>query len=176
MDARTIETAASLATTLIIAITAFAALRQIRHNRMANELQIHLNFVNDEKTKEIRDAVHWTHEFARRIKDPAFARHLVHDDACEERDRLFDLIRFFERYASLVIVSGLSERLIFYEYAGMIRMVWDNIYEAIPMFRASRLNPHIACAFEHLAMRAKRFETEEWPREFARLERDPRIS
>ncbi len=94
MDARTIEMAASLATTLIIAVTAFAALRQIRHNRMANELQIHLNFVSEAKTAEITDAIHWTHAFAKHIRDPDFARHLLQDEESKERDRLFNLVRF----------------------------------------------------------------------------------
>jgi len=35
-------TIATLTTTVIVAVTTFAALHQIRHNHMANELQLHI--------------------------------------------------------------------------------------------------------------------------------------
>lgn len=176
MDSATIGAMASLATAVIVAVTAFAALRQIRHNHMANELQVHLHFVNEVNSAEMREAIPWTYEIAEKLKDPAQRERFVHGPQNENRDRFFRVVRFFERYASLVIVSGLSERLIFHEYAGMISQVWDNLYEAFPLMRSMRgRSSYSGRAFEHLAMRAKKYAAEQLPRDYAALERDPRL-
>ncbi len=138
MDSTTIGTAANLTTTLIVAVTSFAALRQMRHNHTANELQLHLHlhFVNEVNSPEMRGAMEWTQAFAERMKDPGFRELLLHDPQHESLRDFFRIMRFFERYASLVIAMR---------------------------------------AFEHLAMRAKKYRMERSSRDYARLERDPRV-
>lgn len=173
MDSSTIGALANVASTLIVAIAAFAALRQMRHNNTANELQLHLHFVNELNSPEMRGEIEWTSEFAQRLKDPEYREVLARDPAHPDRRRFAKIMQFFERYASLIIVSGLSEHLILYEYAGMIGVVWDNLYPAMSLIK--RRNPYAGRAFEHLAMRARHYEREQLPREYARLLRDPRL-
>ncbi|HVA27028.1 MAG TPA: hypothetical protein VNF68_02545 [Candidatus Baltobacteraceae bacterium] len=175
MDSATIGLVASLATTLIIAVTAFAALRQIRHNRTANELQIYLRFVDEVSTPQMMDSIRWTHDFAKRLKDPEYRITFARDAEGEDHRRFSGIVRFFERYASLVIVSGISEHLLFFEYAGLISLVWENIYEAFPLARSTGMGRYGGRAFEHLAVRAQHYAKNEMLREYARLERDPRI-
>ncbi len=174
MDPATIGMAANLITTAIVAVTAFAALRQIRHNHMANELQLYLHFVNELNGEEMRGMVDWTGAFAERMKDSDYREAFARDPTSEDVQRFITILRFFERYASLVIVSGLSEHLLFHEYAGMIVNVWENTYQAVGLRRNAR-NPYALRAFEHLAMKAKQYEAKRMARDYARLERDPRL-
>ena len=175
MDAASLGTVASLVSTLIIAVTAFAALRQIRHNRTANELQIYLQFVGELNAPQMMDAISWTRDFAKRMREPACREAFARDPDGEDHRRFSAIVRFFERYASLVIVSGISEHLLFYEYAGLISMVWENIHEAFPLARTTGMGQYSGRAFEHLAMRARQYEARDMVREYARLRRDPRL-
>ena len=43
------------------------------------------------------------------------------------------------------------------------------------MMRDGRRGEYVGRAFEHLAMRAKKYQAQELPREYARLQRDPRV-
>ena len=175
MDSSLIANLANLTTTIIVAVTAFAALRQMRHNYMANELQLHLHFIDEVNDPEMSAAINWMREFAARMNDAAYRESFLRDPHGEDGQRFTAVARFFERYASLVVVSGLSEHLILHEYAGMIELLWDNMHETIWQRRITRRSPYVGRAFEHLAMRAKRYLATQQARDYDRLERDPRL-
>ena len=176
MDSTAIGTAANLVTLVIVAITAFAALRQMRHNQTANELVLFTNFVREVNEREMSGDIPWMMGLAERLKDPEYRERFAADTTNDEVRRAKVLMQFFERYASLVIVSGLSEHLIFYEYVSLIAGVWENAVAAYPYARRARSGVYAGRAFEHLAMRARRYEANQMVRDYERLLRDPRTA
>lgn len=116
MDSAAIGTRANLVTTVIVAVTVFAALRQMRHNHMANELQLHLHFVNEVTTPEMRDQIEWMGEFAERLKDPEYRASLEHlamrAKAYESKQLLRDYARLMRdpRLVALLTPAAPVER------------------------------------------------------------------
>jgi hypothetical protein len=174
MDSTAIGTAANLVTLVIVAITAFAALRQMRHNQMANELEVFTTFVRELNEPEMSARLVWMMDLAERLNDPDYRERFLADAIHDDTLKAVTVLQFFERYASLVIVSGLSEHLILYEFFGLITRVWESSVAAYPLLRRVRGGHYAGRSFEHLAMRAQRYKSKGLVRDYERLLRDPR--
>ncbi|MBD5656596.1 MAG: hypothetical protein IAI50_15650 [Candidatus Eremiobacteraeota bacterium] len=100
------------------------------------------------------------------LRDPGFSP--------EEFRPVGSLLRFLEHISVLVTKGGIAEALVLSEYADIFVDIWDRMYPAIVQRRIA-FGPHTGRAFEHLAMRSRRYiESGEMAREYDRLERDPR--
>ena len=78
MSLELINTAASLATFLVIAATATAAIVQLRHARSSNQIAALNQLLGAQQTPEYKEARHFVHtKLPELMEDPAFRRQLV---------------------------------------------------------------------------------------------------
>ena len=176
MDPGWVAAIASLAAAAIVAVTAIAAFRQLRHYRNANDIVVYLRLIDHMDSPamlEARDTIAFIAqkvasdaEYHQRLADPTFNP--------EEFRSVGQLLRFLEHIAVLVTKGGVAESLILAEYADTFVDIWDKLRPAI-LRRRIAIEPYVGRAFEHLAMRSRRYiESGEMAREYDALERDAR--
>jgi hypothetical protein len=167
---------AAIITALIVAGTAVAAFRQLRHGRNANDIVVYLrliDFMDSPATSATRISLMAIAE--RLATDPAYCEDLKNPGLFPEEFRnAGEMLRFLEHISVLVTKGGVAESLVLAEYADTFVDIWEILRPAI-LLRRIALGPYLGRAFEHLAMRAKRhIDSGGWDREYAALERDPR--
>jgi hypothetical protein len=85
-----------------------------------------------------------------------------------------EMLRFLEHISVLITVGGVAENLVLAEYADIFVSMWEELRPAIEL-RRHALGPYVGRAFEHLAMRGKRYiDSGAFERAYAALERDVR--
>lgn len=167
---------ATIVTALIVGVTAVAAFRQLRHGRNANDIVVYLRLVDfmDSPTalaarsnmRTISDLVATDADYRERLGDPEFVP--------EQFREIGETLRFIEHLAVLVTYGGIAEQLILAEYAENFVAMWELMRPAI-LRRRVGFGPYTGRAFEHLAMRAKRYiDSGAMERDYAALERDAR--
>lgn len=176
MDAGSIAAWASFVSAIIIALTAVVALRQLRHYRNANDIVVYLRLIDQLDSPAMLEArkmlvvaaekIASDPEYRERLKDPKFMP--------EEFLTVGPLLRFLEHISVLVTRGRIAEHLILAEYADNFVSMWEIGRPAIVQRRVA-FGKHTARAFEHLAMRAKRYiDSGQMAREYDTLERDTR--
>jgi hypothetical protein len=178
IDSGWVAALATLISALIIALTAFAAFRQLRHNRNANDIVVYLRMIDTLDSPamlEGRAAIATVRE--RIAAEPSYLERLADPNFNPEEFRSVGmLLRFLEHISVLVTKGGVAERLVLAEYADNMVFMWEALWPAI-LQRRIAFGPHTGRAFEHLAMRAKRYiDSGEMEREYDALERDPRAA
>jgi hypothetical protein len=167
---------AAIVTALIVAGTAVAAFRQLRHNRNANDIVVYLrliDFMDSPQTVATRQKLREVAEML--AADPAYRDRLTKPDMFPEEFRANgEMLRFLEHIAVLVTKGGVAETLVLAEYADTFVEMWEYMRPAI-LLRRQGFGPYLGRAFEHLAMRAKRYiDSGRMERDYAELERDTR--
>lgn len=174
MDSGWIAALASLGSTLIVAVTAIAAFRQLKHYRNANDIVVYLRLVDQMDSAATAEARAALSTMAQKVRtDPAY-RYQLRDASLPNDDFrvIGPLLRFLEHISVLVIRGGVAEQLVLAEYAEMFVEIWDQVREAI-IERRVALGPYTGRAFEHLAIRARRYiQSGQMAREYDALERD----
>ncbi len=176
MDAGWIAAIGSLASAVIVAVAAVAAFRQITHFRNANDIVVYLRLIDKMDSAEMLEARASVAGTARKVaSDPEYYRRLTDPTFLpDEFRRVGPLLRFVEHISVLVTRGGIAESLILAEYADIFIDIWDQLRPAI-LQRRIALGPHIGRAFEHLAMRSRRYiESGQMQREYDALEHDSR--
>jgi hypothetical protein len=178
MDSGWVAAIASLASALVVAITAVAAFAQLRHYRNANDIVVYLRLIDMMDSPAMLDARNSLSVIAAKVEaDPAY-RESLRDPAFsppEFRD-VGVLLRFLEHISVLITKGGVAEPLVLAEYADNFAAIWEQMRPAI-VERRFAFGPHTGRAFEHLAMRARRYiDSGEMEREYAALESDPAIA
>jgi hypothetical protein len=174
MDSGWVAAIASIASAVIVAATALAAFGQLRHNRNANDIVVYMRFIDTMDSPEMSEAraalamlatkVQNDAQFRERLKDATFAP--------EEFVRIGFLLRYLEHVSLLIARGGIAEHLVLAEYADNFVLIWELMRPAI-ILRRSAFGPHTGRAFEHLAMRSRRYiDSGQMEREYAALERD----
>jgi hypothetical protein len=175
LDSGWVAAIASIASAVIIAITALAAFQQLRHNRNANDIVVYMRLIDTMDSPEMLKAraalavmaakIDADADYRERLKDPEFLP--------EEFVGIGFLLRFLEHVSVLITRGGIAEHLVLAEYADNFVVIWDRMRPAI-LLRRVAFGPHTGRAFEHLAMRSRRYiDSGQMEREYARLERDP---
>ena len=165
---------ASLVSTTIVAVTAIAAFQQLRHYRNANDIVVYLRLIDVLDSPKMSEAraglavlsqqIAADPQYLERFSDPAFFP--------EEFRAAGELLRFLEHIAVLITKGGVAESLVLAEYADIFVGIWEQMRPAI-VKRRSALGPHTGRAFEHLAMRSRRYiDSGDMAREYAALESD----
>jgi hypothetical protein len=178
MDSGWVGALASLVSALIITVTAIAAFRQLRHNRNANDIVVYLRLIEMMDSPEMVEAraslalvaakIMDDPEYLRRLTDPAFR-------PAEFRGVAL-LLAFLEHISVLITRGGIAESLVLAEYADNFVTIWEQMRPAIAQRRIA-FGPHTGRAFEHLAMRSRRYiDSGQMDREYAALERDPLLA
>jgi hypothetical protein len=176
LDSGWVAALATLVSALIIALTAVVAVRQLRHNRNANDITVYLRLIDTMDSPQmlsarvdlakVRDRIENDPVYLKDLEDPKYSP--------ADFENVVNLLRFLEHISVLVTKGGVAEKLLLAEYADNMVDMWDTMRPAI-LRRRIAFGPHIGRAFEHLAMRAKRYiDSGEMEREYAALERDPR--
>jgi hypothetical protein len=175
-DSAWIAALASLVSALIVAVTAIAAFRQLRHYRNANDIVVYLRLIDQMDSPLMIEGrrnlalvatnVQTDPVYRERLTDPAFAP--------EEFRSVGRLLGFLEHISVLVTKGGIAESLVLAEYADTFLRTWDLMRPAIVQRRVA-FGPHTGRAFEHLAMLSKRYiESGAMQREYDALECDSR--
>ena len=178
MDSGWVAAIASVASAVVVAITAVAAFAQIRHVRNANDITVYLRLVDRLDSAEAQAAFASIDPFLERVEnEPELRARLAAPGPVGEFNEIASLVSFLEHLSTLILLGGMSERLILAEYADNIEHTWDRLAETIYMRRRAINRPYIAVAFENLAMRSKAFLAEgEMERLYSKLQRDPRMA
>lgn len=168
---------ASVASAIVVAATAAAAFLQIRHVRNANEITVFLRLVDRLDSLEAEAAFAGIDEFVTRVRtDPALRLALTRDRRVADFRAIGTLLQFLEHLSTLVVMGHVTESLILAEYADSIDDLWDRLAEVVYLRRKAR-GPHVGAAFEHIAMRAKRYVAEgNLDRFYGHLEKDRRMT
>ncbi len=165
---------ASLVSALIVAVTAVVAFRQLRHNRNANDIVVYLRLIDRMDSPETVDARAALAIIAQKVQTDAAYRERLRDPSFrpEEFREVARLLAFLEHVSVLITKGGVAEALVLAEYADIFVTIWEQMRPAIAARRAA-FGPYTGRAFEHLAMRARRYiDSGQMEREYAALERD----
>ncbi len=176
IDSGWVAALATLVSALIIMLTAVIAVRQLRHNRNANDIVVYLRIIDTFDSPEMEAGRASIATIGRLMaEDPTYLERLA-DPAFSPPEfyALGRLLRFLEHISVLITKGGVAEGLVLAEYADNFAAMWETLRPAIHRRRIA-FGPHTGRAFEHLALRAKRYiDSGEMDREYDALERDPR--
>lgn len=176
MDSGWTAAFSSLISALIVAVTAIAAFRQLRHYRNANDIVVYLRLIDQMDSPAMMEGRNNLALVAEKVASDADYRERLGDPTFmpDEFRSVGALLRFLEHICVLVTKGGVAENLVLAEYADTFLNMWNLMRPAI-LRRRVAFGPHTGRAFEHLAMRSKRYiESGEMQREYDALERDPR--
>ncbi len=177
MDSGWIAAIASLVSAFIVAGAAVAAFRQLRHNRNANDIVVYLRLIDTMDAPDMLEARAALAQVAKAVETEPGYRERLKDRAFrpDEFRGVARLLGFLEHISVLVTRGGVAETLVLAEYADTFVEIWEQMRPAI-LSRRVAFGPHIGRAFEHLAMRSKRYiDSGQMEREYAALERDPTL-
>lgn len=167
MTLELINTIASVATTVIIAATAIAALVQLRHLRAQNQISGQLALRQILLDRDMFEAVgRARQEVPELMKEPAFRRyvadyHLGLAADNERYDSLYEEIlvvgRNLENIGNM-IRNGLTDGRIFVEqYSPLVMIAWDAIEPLLRIRRAATRSDTAWEDFEYLTVLARRW-------------------
>ncbi len=145
--------------------------------RNSNEISVFLKLVERLDSLDAETAFAGIDAFVERVRtDPAFRLQLAQRGIVDGLREIASLLQFLEHFSTLVVTERVTERLVLAEYADNIDDLWDRLAEMIYLRRAV-LDQHYGAAFEHIAMRAKRYLADsEMERFYGRLKKDPRMA
>jgi hypothetical protein len=177
MDSGWVAAIASLVSALIVLTTAVAAFRQLRHNRNANDIVVYLRLIDRMDSPGTFEARRALGELSERVATDAAFRERLRDPEFSppEMRPIGELLGFLEHISVLITKGGVAEALVLAEYADTFLLIWERMRPAILQRRVA-FGPHTGRAFEHLAMRAKRYiDSGQMQREYDALESDPAL-
>jgi hypothetical protein len=150
------STFASIATFVVVAITAIAALVQLRHIRRANQLAGLQNIFTMLQDPGIRELVNYVrHDLGERMKDSDFRQGLRAVPVDRREHPEFFLCDIYNHVGSFVR-SGLIDESVYLQTDWYnVSLYWGLLRESIAEGRRSR--PYIFENFEWLAARAQRW-------------------
>ena len=166
----------SIVSALIIAVTAIAAFRQLKQVRNANDIVVYLRLIDTMDSPELLEARRDLAAVSAKFAADAAYRDAMRDPAFIPEDfrNVGPLLRFLEHMSVLVSKGGVAESLVLAEYADTFVQIWEQMRPVI-LQRRHAFGMHTGRAFEHLAMRSKRYiDSGAMDREYAALERDLR--
>jgi hypothetical protein len=175
-----VSTIVPLITLLVVAVTAYAALRQIRHLRAANETLTLLELnkaANTPQYEESRSYVHW--QLSKDIEDVALRQLYLQavDGNCGPIGRAAPYCDFFEEVGALVFTRAVDLEIVMrsfdFEYA------WKDARGFVRLERQRRGNDiRLYEMFEALAMTQRRYREDRGSSSFypEGLSRDPAMT
>ncbi len=160
------NTLASFGTFVVIAITAIAALVQLRHVRSSNQIVAFNELRESSETQEFRQAEHFvTTQFEALMEDPEFRSQILNASARtqEMQDRIMmvrHLAGYFEAMGAMVKKNLIDGNLVFDLYNTRILRYWYILAASTAAVR-SRNGLQVYENFEYLAAAA-----EEWRKRY----------
>ena len=159
MTYEALSAVAAVGTFVVITATAIAALVQLRHLRVANQLARLLTLIEMPLQPKLSDAfIFLAHDFGRMMQDEMFRDQIEHQrplDRTVHKELL--VCDYYERIGSAIKYGLISGD--FYLDSGSPLQYWRILEPAIAIMRRNH-GPWIYENFEYLAMLAERWEKE----------------
>lgn len=156
MSPDTLSAAASVATTVVIAATAIAALIQIRQLKLATQLEGFLALHREYGSPEMYASRQYVaEELPLRLRDESYRRELVSGSAFSGRHPELILGNFWEKVGALVNTGMLEPNL--YLETGAYRAVeaWNQLEDVIKLRR--KAEPLQWASFDHIARLSREY-------------------
>jgi len=185
MSLELVNTLASLATVIIVATAAIAALIQLRHLRSSNQISAILTIGEQFQSKAFRDAFSIVrHGLAQRMESPlfrdfvtSFVRNLplpaVPADDVEARGAAMLIGNAYEQVGILIKHGVVGADIFLDRYSGTIIRSWTVLETFIAFMRAAADDSELFENFELLVVYAQKWErehTSSYPKGTPRLE------
>ncbi len=157
MSPEWVTAAASGATLVVVAIAAFAALRQMGHMRSGNQVALFTSYNTEWDSPEFSKAF----AFARALSVEDVDDQTLRDLAMGKYSGDFYAIRlmanFFEDIGAFVRTGILSKDIVCTLYGGNVRDLWRSLSPFVALMRDARNDPTIWEHFEYLALESEVF-------------------
>ena len=153
-----INAIATVGTFLVLAASGIAALVQLRHMRVSNQLGALLSLEHEFHTEELQKSFRFVQtDFHHRMLDRAYRSELERIGFVDSRAHPeMDVLNWFNEMGTLV-KNGLVDETTFMELFGRLAVqYWENLAPAIAILRRRRGNAQFH-NFEYLAIRSRKW-------------------
>ena len=153
MTLEALSTAAAVGTFLVIAATAIAALIQLRHLRVSNQLQGLLAILTMPYEPVLQQSFEFvSHELEARLQEPEFRRQLERDTVDRLVHKEMRVLDYYERLGSIV-KNGLIPEDLYFDNSTP-EQYWRLLSQVIAIRRRVR-GPVVYDNFEYLVARSR---------------------
>lgn len=172
MTLEALSTAAAVGTFLVIAATAIAALIQLRHLRVSNQLEALLAILSLPYDPVLNESFQFvSHDLESRMQDPAFRRELENPRVDRKVHKEMQVCDYYERLGSIVKNGLIPEELYFDNSTP--EQYWKLLSQVIAIRRRVR-GPVAYDNFEYLIARSRAYDRRHpngtYPPNMARVE------
>jgi len=151
-----LSTAAAVGTFAVIAATAIAALIQLRHLRVSNQLQGLLAILTMPYEPVLQESFEFvSHELEDRMRDPEFRRQLERDTVDRMMHKEMRVLDYYERLGSIV-KNGLIPENLYFDNSTPAQY-WRMLSQVIAIRRRVR-GPVVYDNFEYLVARSRAWD------------------
>ncbi len=152
-----LNTAATIATLVVISVTAIAAFVQLRHMRTANQLEALLTVLARVEHADFGKMVDGARTLlAEKLPDPAYRRSIEEGKVDRTNNPWLNLGNSYEWVGSLVRSGLVDEDPYMDIYADRVVDAWEIMQDVIAIIRR-RSGPSVLENFEYLFVRAKAY-------------------
>ncbi len=174
MTAETIGAISSVATFLVIGITAIAALVQLRHIRSANQLTGLLHYIARWESDAVQSASGFVEsQLKAKLHDPDYREGLWHHNPDRREHPELRVADWCEQMGSYIKYGMIAEQQYLDLGGWYIDSMWDQLQEVVAIRRAASGQSAMYENFEFLAARSKAWAAEHpegnYPRRVPRL-------
>lgn len=153
MTAEYLAAFASIGTFVVIAVTAIAAVVQLRHIRSANQLTGALHITERFRSEEIQGATRFIYDqLPARLRDPAYRAELMFPGSPDRRAHPELFVADLFEQAGSYIKHGMLDAPQFLDFAGSYaRNMWQQLREVVALRRAATNDAAQYENFEYMA-------------------------
>jgi hypothetical protein len=146
----------SVGTLVVIAVTAFIALIQVRHMRAANQALFLNNLFIEYEGPEFRHAFNFVRaDLGRRLEDPDFRRELRSGVVDRANHPEITVLNFFEQLGHLYGNGAIDQRIFMQAFSGVVISFWERL-EPVVALTADPLKGNMSFQlFEFLKIEAR---------------------
>lgn len=159
MNWEEVSAISTFVTMIIIAMSAIAAVIQLRHMRAGNAIAGFLGFMDSWASPEARARQHFVFggEFDRKFTDPAYRAELTRMQPNRLAHPELEYLDFWESLGGFVKMGYFPEDLVMETGGGVGVAAWEKLAPVIALIRTTR-GPTAYDNFEYLVSRARLWE------------------
>lgn len=174
MTPELISALASIGTFIVIAVTAVAAIIQLRHIRSSNQLSGVMEYIKIWETEQVQRANVYIHdELPAKLRDSAYRRELFALDVDRTRHPELVPCDWCEQAGSYIKYGLIAEAQFLDLAGGYVERIWPALKEVVAIRRAALGTSEMYENFEYLVsvsqQRHSRYGPGNYPRKFPRL-------
>ena len=155
LSAENLAAYASIETFVVIAVTAIAAIVQLRHIRSANQLAGFMDLAELWESDAFQRATRVVHdELATRLRDPEYRAGLMRPEPDRREHQELIVADMLERSGSYVKYGMIDDLQLLDTIFPFVISMWDSLKEVVALQRVGNQNGELFGNFEYLAARA----------------------